>query len=82
MKESAENGQEGTKESLLELKDFTELQEKDYRGILALMIVAGFLMTIIACIIKGDIEMLTQIAAILGSPVSAVITWYFMSKRK
>lgn len=78
MRESEE--QTLNKKPLLELK--SQLEEKDYRGLIALMIVAGFILMIVICLLRGDVNLLMQVSAVFGSPVSSVLTWYFMSKRK
>jgi len=47
-------------------------EERDYRGILALMIVAGFIIVLV----KGDY----QAASLIGPLAGLAVGWYFSSK--
>jgi len=59
-----------------------ELQEKDYRGLLALGFTAGFFATSIVALISGGIPALQFTAAVLGPLEGSVLGFYFGRKSK
>jgi len=59
-----------------------ELQEKDYRGLLALGFTAGFFATCTAALIAGGMPALQLTAAFLGSLEGSIIGFYFGQRGK
>mgnify|MGYP000645616461 CR=1 FL=1 len=64
-----------------------EIEEEDWRGLLALIFVGGFMVlmgiAVWGLVIKAlDIAALSTIAAIFLTTVKDVIAWYFKSKER
>jgi len=60
-----------------------ELKEKDWRGVLAVIVVLSFVAVFTATLlITRDKELVGLVAATFGGLVSAVVTFYFTTKVK
>jgi len=58
-----------------------EIKEIDWTGLTAYTLIVGFLVAILICTGKGDIQTMTIVSSILGPFVGAVSTFYFGVKR-
>ena len=65
------------KTELFSVKDATR---EDWRGMISLLLIGGFIALLGICIIVKDKEMLLIISGALSGAVSSVITWYFLGK--
>jgi len=64
---------------------YEEIEEEDWRGLLALLMTGGFVAIIIVCLYlislgKIDLAVLSTLLATLIKPVSDIIGSYFKSK--
>lgn len=62
-----------------------EIEEEDWRGLLALLFVGGFIALMIVAVLgviykRTDASLVSMIAAIFLTTVKDVIAWYFKSK--
>jgi len=67
------------------LSGIEEIEEEDWRGLLALLFVGGFIALMIVAVLgviykRTDASLVSMIAAIFLTTVKDVIAWYFKSK--
>ena len=57
--------------------NFREIQEKDYRGLIALTMTVAYFILLGVCVVTNNFEGAKIIAAILGPPFGFAMAYYF-----
>jgi len=75
MSEKLGNNQEDVKHPRI----FEKIEEEDYRGIMSLILVGGYVIGVVAGAI-AEPDSTTVLSAVLGPLAGAAVGWYFREK--
>lgn len=63
------------------MMDFKDIEDKDYRGIISIILVSGVVVIAGICSFYDNMDAFIKVMAVLGSPLTMVLKSYFDSKK-